>query len=535
MKQQQGAALVIVMALLSGALMLGMSGMQSALIDERLAGNYRASVQSQMAGESFLSDIVRDENSDVLTSIINQVMESENNTPVTVDDEQLNALMEELSVEIEVTRQDNKITIKAWGSEGRAKAPSVLVFNASGAAENYRAPFIACQRMRITGSSLAASCRTTNNVCSQNQSSFISAASQTYNLLYSLGAQPGNAITLDGNAQAYGSVRSQRDIVLTGSSGIKGDAYFQGAIFHGGDTRVWGEELITKSSPERCDLYLDSQGLSVEVENLKQQYGDSVGNIKMGNDKRRQWALTPEGLFFYDEETRSSGPPVFSQCGFLDFRCIVNFFVNFFRNLLGFNICNNNYVSCDSSQVGWTEHSQVIDNTIVVNNLTLTGNPTFIVSGLESDSQANPAQLRMVVEGEFNVSGDGRNGLVVEDNAQLELFVKGKTELGSNFQLGDTKATRAGAPPLTINSSYSGAGDAVAVNSGSHVVGNIYAPGGRVSVNSSRVTGSIWAQEINALNDSQIIYNEANVVADSQAIEPETANEGGSGFNWQWR
>ena len=134
MKQQQGAALVIVMSLLSGALMLGMSGMQSALIDERLAGNYRASVQSQMAGESFLSDIVRDENSDVLTSIINQVMESENNTPVTVDDEQLNALMEELSVEIEVTRQDNQITIKAWGSEGRAKAPSVLVFNASGAA-----------------------------------------------------------------------------------------------------------------------------------------------------------------------------------------------------------------------------------------------------------------------------------------------------------------------------------------------------------------------------------------------------------------
>ncbi|MDQ7735362.1 hypothetical protein QT231_21895 [Halomonas sp. SpR1] len=55
MKQQQGAALVIVMALLAGALMLGMSGMQSALIDERLAGNYRASVQAQMNAESMLS------------------------------------------------------------------------------------------------------------------------------------------------------------------------------------------------------------------------------------------------------------------------------------------------------------------------------------------------------------------------------------------------------------------------------------------------------------------------------------------------
>ena len=55
MKHQQGAALVIVMVLLAGALMLGMSGMQSALLGERLAGNYRASVQAQMTAESVMS------------------------------------------------------------------------------------------------------------------------------------------------------------------------------------------------------------------------------------------------------------------------------------------------------------------------------------------------------------------------------------------------------------------------------------------------------------------------------------------------
>lgn len=51
MKNQQGAALVIVMALLSGALMIGISGMNSALIDERLAGNYRATALAQMSAE----------------------------------------------------------------------------------------------------------------------------------------------------------------------------------------------------------------------------------------------------------------------------------------------------------------------------------------------------------------------------------------------------------------------------------------------------------------------------------------------------
>ncbi|WP_339885465.1 pilus assembly PilX family protein [Vreelandella maris] len=542
MKQQQGAALVIVMALLSGALMLGMSGMQSALIDERLAGNYRASVQSQMSGEGFIAGAVSDENNDNLTEFLkNSLADLDDGESKTLSEDELIALSgnrlseDDSNLIVNVSRSGDQITLEAWGAQAGAKAPTVITFNASGAAQNFRSPFLACRQVLLNGSSLAASCSSNDTVCSQDPAGFISADSQTYNLLYNLGSEQGDRITLDGDADAYGNVRSQRDIILTGSSVITGNAYAQGAIIHGGGTRVWGEEVITESSPQRCDLYLDSQGLSVEVENLKQQYGDSVGNIKMGTDKRRQWALTPEGLFFYDEETRSSGSPVFSQCRFFDLPCILNFFVNFFRGLLGFNICNNNYVSCDSSQVGWTEHSQVIDNTIVVNNLTLTGNPTFIVSGLESDSQANPAQLRMVVEGEFNVSGGGRNGLVVEDNAHLELFVKGKTELGSNFQLGDTKPTRAGAPPLTINSSYSGAGDAVAVSNGSHLVGNIYAPGGRVSVNSSRVTGSIWAQEINALNDSQIIYNEANVVADSQAIEIEAAGESGTGFNWQWR
>lgn len=52
MSNQQGAALIIVLALLSGSLMIGISGMNSALIDERLAGNYRLYAQANMNTES---------------------------------------------------------------------------------------------------------------------------------------------------------------------------------------------------------------------------------------------------------------------------------------------------------------------------------------------------------------------------------------------------------------------------------------------------------------------------------------------------
>ena len=57
-KQQQGAALIIVLVLLSVSLVIGMSGMNAALVDERLAGNYRAAAEAQMASEYAISEIL---------------------------------------------------------------------------------------------------------------------------------------------------------------------------------------------------------------------------------------------------------------------------------------------------------------------------------------------------------------------------------------------------------------------------------------------------------------------------------------------
>ncbi|WP_434983295.1 pilus assembly PilX family protein [Vreelandella zhaodongensis] len=56
--QEQGAALVIVMALLASSLMIGVIGVQSALVEERLASNYRASTLAQMRAEIAASEAV---------------------------------------------------------------------------------------------------------------------------------------------------------------------------------------------------------------------------------------------------------------------------------------------------------------------------------------------------------------------------------------------------------------------------------------------------------------------------------------------
>ncbi len=55
MKRQQGVVLVVVLSLLTVSLMVGLSSMQSSQIDERLAGNYKAATEAQMAAEEAAS------------------------------------------------------------------------------------------------------------------------------------------------------------------------------------------------------------------------------------------------------------------------------------------------------------------------------------------------------------------------------------------------------------------------------------------------------------------------------------------------
>ncbi|WP_081945716.1 pilus assembly PilX family protein [Halomonas salina] len=55
MRNQKGAALIVVLTMLTASLMLGLSSMQSSLIDERLAGNYKAAAQAQMGAEQAAS------------------------------------------------------------------------------------------------------------------------------------------------------------------------------------------------------------------------------------------------------------------------------------------------------------------------------------------------------------------------------------------------------------------------------------------------------------------------------------------------
>lgn len=58
MNSQKGAALIVVLSMLTASLMLGLTSMQSSMIDERLAGNYKAAAQAQMRAENAAAEAV---------------------------------------------------------------------------------------------------------------------------------------------------------------------------------------------------------------------------------------------------------------------------------------------------------------------------------------------------------------------------------------------------------------------------------------------------------------------------------------------
>lgn len=71
MKNQEGAALIVVLSLLTVSLMIGISTMQTSQIDERLAGNYKAQSELQMAAEEAVASAWSNVLSTPLSSVKN--------------------------------------------------------------------------------------------------------------------------------------------------------------------------------------------------------------------------------------------------------------------------------------------------------------------------------------------------------------------------------------------------------------------------------------------------------------------------------
>ncbi|MGE6608187.1 DUF7305 domain-containing protein [Halomonas sp. NPDC076908] len=308
MKHQQGAALVIVMALLSGALMLGMSGMQSALIDERLAGNYRAAVQAQMNSDSLMSEF---SNTFPLGRLDN-IYESGNATyegssiSNLLDNADSLGSLDKLKVSIDVDKEKGIITVITTdqGTNNNAVRQTVATYQrgnddgsgSEGGGNNggdvgddssdlFEVPFVGCEGMMLSGGSTVSSYRSSDGnwsgqpgrfaeenvplirTTTENADVFLEGNEQVHGGVMALGS-----VTLNGSSAVYGDVSSNNNVIINTSNFIHGNvnskgkvdvnnsATVSGSIFSNGNVALGRSETIKGDVESSSNIIFSSSG-----------------------------------------------------------------------------------------------------------------------------------------------------------------------------------------------------------------------------------------------------------------------------------
>lgn len=569
MKQQQGAALVIVMALLSGALMLGMSGMQSALIDERLAGNYRASVQAQMTAENTSSSLADLQNSERRNAYLSGLLNDEgfasigdtkslrgrdveelldvgalddffkqllpNNYAELSQDEKnevRNALVENFVLEFE-RLENEQIAISALddGLRRNARGQSRLIYalgeNSNVTPAPFQTPVVGCEGVSSGGGSTISSYRSNEGAWSGQPGSF------SENDIPIIRTTADNAnVVLGGSEKIHGGIEALGTVTLSGSSQVFGNILANRAIsLNGGGVRVRGDaESLTNivfGSSARVDGLVRAMG-EVRLNNFSASVGEGIyagGNIVSNRKPPSDHIDQNNRANFFANSTVSLDRVESQPCDTVDFagNSLSEEITRYQSELTSIgNVVVGNYPN-----VEWRFTPQQMnryDQTWNVNRWVTHASPEFSTLFGEATPIYRVNNLRLtgspslrvsggdiviVVDGNFTMGGGGP-GLVIAPDSSLTVFVAGRIDFGSVLNMpASNSLNNNGEPTFSLFSGYKGSDTGVNFSSSNRVVANVYAPYANVSVNSgSNFYGSVKGRNVSVSGSGNIIYDE---------------------------
>ena len=618
MKNQQGSALVIVMALLSGALMLGMSGMQSALIDERLAGNFRAFVRDEMNAEDIQSALYDNENArnnaldeiaaslkpgdeideevndilgrDVLRSFVDDLLpENYDELSESQQTEILDSLIDCMGLSFK-RLSGSHVAVTATATCRQASGSSTVVYAFEEDTDESSPPFqftiVGCEGVSSGGGSTISSYRSSEGGWSGQPGRF---AEQNIPLIRTTadnanvaigdsekihgGIEALGTVTLNGSSEVYGDINANKNITLNTSSLIHGDVSSKGVV------KV-GPATVLGSIFSDGNVTLDNGGTKVEgdVESFADVIFSSSGRVggvvKAGGDvDLRGWsASVGKGIYaqggIYSPRTPPYNPPEGhvdngsffpntpvsiaeieevepQSCDTVDFadKSLSNEMARYQNELdsLGNVVVNNGVVDIMMtpnriSVVGSNEHEHINGAESDVDTVFGEDAPIYYVDDLKMASTSKlhirGGDVVLVIGGDFSMDGGGE-GLVIDLDSSLTVFVAGQTDLGSVLKMPVANSiNNNGKPTFSLFSGYSGAGTGVNFRSSNRVVANVYAPYSRVSVNTgASLFGSVKGRNVNVDGGSKIVYDEllAESFCEPSNGSPETGGDGG----WQ--
>ena len=569
MKQQQkGAALFVVMALLSASTVVGMTAMQSSLVDERLAGNFRSSVQAQMTAENTLSSLVNPVNAanrnDFLGQLvanpqlleetegkltgnaISQLLQAgtldqfiEDLLPANFDEleeEEQRQLKEELlanlELQFELNAEEQTVTITSRdrGLRNNASRDSSLTYSYL-ISQSTPAPFISaiigCEGVRSDGGSTIGSYRSDEGRWSGEPGTF---AAQDIPLVRSTqeganivlggnerihgGIEARGMVTLNGSSQVFGSIKSNDSIYLNAGGGrVRGDVSSLHDVVFGSSARVDGK--VTAFRDVRLNNWSASVGEGIyagrNIISNRQPASDHIDQQNRGN--------------FYAQSNVSLSEVEASSCDELDFstRSLAEEVLRYQNELtpqgditvgsypnVQWRFTPNVIQRYDETWnvKRWVDHALPENNTSFgeTSKVYRVGNLRLTSSPL---LRVSGGDVVLVVDGDFTMGGGGA-GLVIDSDSSLTVFVSGRIDFGSVLNMPISNAVNQnGKPTFSLFSSYDGTGTGVNFSSSNRVVANVYAPYTSVSINSgSGFFGSVRGKSVVVSGNGSIVYDE---------------------------
>ncbi|MDK9687665.1 pilus assembly PilX N-terminal domain-containing protein [Halomonas sp. LC1] len=536
-KQQQGAALFVVMALLSASMVVGMTAMQSSLVDERLAGNFRSSVQAQMTAENTLSSLVNPVNTTNRNDFLGQLVANpqlleetggkltgdaiaqllqagtldefiEDLLPANFDELEeedqrqiKEALLANLELQFEVNTEEQTVTITSWdrGLRNSAARDSAIIYSYSrretdsASWRQYQRGFIACEGMRVGGMRGGGSAEF-NSFNSQVEGGI----NQKTGNAYLSTREEGADVFLTGNGRINGKVYSTGDLVFSSSSIVSGDAYINGlADFSGNYNALVNGDVVAEAAVGNRrkvrdhvggELLLRSGGAGLEeleatascdeqgVVGLYEKYLNETGISSSGDISITDWNIS-EATVLSSEGLYDPHPEY-----------------------------SGDYVEVEGLNG---------ESVVRVDNFKLAGSRVFQVGTKES-----PANIVMLVEQDFEISGGSK--FIIEDGSSLTVIVKGKFLLkggrkieveGNGLVVDDEEEPRAAFSLVSLyddSLNEEGENAGVYVSGESTYYGEILAPYSHVNfVGSSHLYGSVYSRKLSVEGNNKFYHDEA--------------------------
>lgn len=468
--KQQGAALVIVMALLAGAMTLGLSGMQTALVDERLAGNYRAATLAQMAAES--GAIARDGQSSASDSDMSceEIKESvKRNSAATETFSNFNP--------IETSADNNDLAVGYYYAE--------------------------CQNDGTNSELIVGQVKRNADV---SVNDFIAV---DYYVLYpnasgGSGSSPGEG---GGGNNSFGS-----GAVVAGKGGVRltGSARVSGGITTSGDVEIKGGASVPDSIDAAGAIDSPNDWDEDETENFRENVSfDSVIQDPLSIEDvyaslaRKTEALT-EDPYEYDDVRVGAYPLVDATISG--------------NGLVGFNESKNpgeNQVMVEAVDYDVSNVPKITGNYPVVRTRDFNQtNGSLTVTG----------DAVLIVDGDLTLGGGGDEGLIFAGDSSLTVLVTGDVDLKSSLQMQNLSVkTESGNPRFAIYS----LGESVKIAGSSQAMAMIYAPFAAVDIRGSGgLRGAVWGESVDVRGAGRIIGEGSFVDGSSRA------NNASGSSNW---